>query len=287
MLRVQRLPKEYRTEKEEFQNLFNRSDFSFCRISERTFPILNERNHDATTCLRCCQSRASKSTTSKEPWDCKIPHSKNGMVFVGALDVRSTKNEHWHDLCLFALNPVSNSSTISLVYDTIESIMESKQMYHSIKSPKRGHYRHHFPLQDLCVMWNLPIPYRHIFPKLICDIKNWLAELKGEQTIVSTSKDFSPLPLSLLNQFYWRLVEEKLPYNDVCASVYEHRGSKWVRDPLPQRGSVCNQIVDLCSSSQPPESSCGKVLKATKQREVVIISSDSDMANSEENASTR
>jgi hypothetical protein len=285
MLRVQRLPKEYRTENEEFQNLFNRSDFSFCRISERTLPIPNGRNHDATTCLRCCQSRASKSTSSKVPWDCKIAHSTNDMVLVEALDARSTKSEHWHDLCLFALNPVSNSSTISLVYDTVESIMESKRMYHSIKSPKRGHYRRHFPLHDLCVMWNLPIRYRHIFPKLVCDIKNWLAELKGEQTIVPILKDYSSLPLSLLNQFYWRLVEDKLPYNDVCASVYKHRRSKLVRDPLPQRGSVCNQIVDLCNSSQPPESSCGNVLRASNQREVVIISSDSDMANSEEKAS--
>lgn len=287
MLRVQRLPKEFRTENEEFQNLFNRSDFSFCRISERTLPILNGRSHDADTCLRCCQSRASQSASSKEPWDCKIPHSKNGMVLVGALDVRSTKSEDWHDLCLFALDPVSNSSTISLVHDTVESIMESKRMYHSIKSPKRGHYRRHFPLHDLCVMWNLPIRFRHIFPKLKCDIKNWLAELKGERTMVPTSKDFSPPPLSLLNQFYWQLVEERLPYEKVRASVYEHGGSKWVRDPLPQRGSVCNQFVDLRNSSQPSRSSCGKVLKASKQREVVIISSDSDMANSEEKASAK
>ncbi len=123
MLRVRRLPKEYRTENEEFQNLFNRSDFGFCRISERTLPILNWRHHDAATCLRCCQSRASKSSISKEPWDSEIARSTNGMVLVEALDVRSTKNEHWHDLCLFVLNPVSNSSTISLVYDTVERLV--------------------------------------------------------------------------------------------------------------------------------------------------------------------
>ena len=287
MLRVQRLPKEYRTAGEEFQNLFNRSDFSFCRISERTLPILHGRKHDATACLRCCLSQFSKSTNRKEPWDLKIPHSTNGMVLVEALDVRRTEDEYWHDLCLFALNPLKGSNTISHVHDTIESIIESKRMYHSIKSPKRGHYRRHFPLHDLCVMWNLPIRYRHIFPKLLCDIKNWLAELKGEQATVPTSEDCPSLPLSLLNQFYWRLVEDKLPYKDVRAAVYEHRESKWVRDPLPQRTSVRTQIVDLSGSSQIKGSSCGNVLKTPKQREVVIISSDSDTANSEEKGNAK
>jgi len=257
-----------KSEKRRHEDTTAMAYFRFCRVFENVITIPDDQKHVASECLRCTQSgrphrltsplRGHKDSTpefssdlvdailmsqpwkmlrtSYEPWDEEIINSTNGMVLVEGLDVprkganfSNPKVGYWHDLCIFVIHSSNQPKSLQDVIKTIEAIRKNGQMYHTLKSPSRG-WRSLFDLRYTpIVMWNLPMSYRPIFPKLANDILNWLSELNGKQPIEPTANDTHVPPLTILNQFYYGLLEEQIPSEDVLTEVYERRQANWLK----------------------------------------------------------
>lgn len=305
MLRLQKLPKEWQTKSEKQRYEGIGADFSFCRVFENIITIPDGQYHSAATCLRCAQSHSSNLRTDYEPWDEGTTISTNGMVLVEGLDVKRKSDsyssyfsrpeiDYWHDLCLFAIDPSSYPNSLRDITHAIETILESQQMYHTVKSPSRGWNCLFDPESTPLVMWNLPLSYRPIFPKLASDILNWLSELKGEQTTEPTANDTPVPPLTVLNQLYFGLVAMKLPYDDVLAEVYDRRQADWLQWPASVSTGTTSRYEEALSKSRnripspprlrspSPELQPGSsVEKPTTHPAAIVLSSDSDSPNSE------
>lgn len=303
MLRLQKLPKEYQTKAEKQRHDGIGTDFSSCRVFENIISIADSQYHSATTCRRCIQSHSLNFRTDYEPWDEGTMISYNGMVLVEGLDVTRKGNsysyfskpevDYWHDLCLFTLDPSSYPTSLRDIIRTIETILESQQMYHTIKSPSRGWYCLFDPQFTPLMMWNLPLSYRPIFPKLATDILNWLSELKRGHTTDPTAKDTPVPPLTVLNQFYYGLVIMELPYDDVLAEVYDRRNADWLKKPASVSMKTTSRYEEALSGSQnripsppqlrsiSPELRPGpSVEKPTIQPAAIVLSSDSESPTS-------